>query len=97
MSAGYSRKQLQGWGEVKHPIVRQELSFSNIEINQDVREKYEHKVGQYTDLLLSGLGFPRKDELDMELQEHMTISDMHEDLIDAGLRYISSIKDENKG
>lgn len=91
MKNGYSRKELQGWGDIKRPVIKREIGFTNCEILPEVEKQYSDKVEGLVKSILTGFGFPDRNELDIEIQDHMTIGDMYDDLFKVGLQYISSI------
>lgn len=94
MKDGYSRKELQGWGDVKRPVMKRDIGFTNCEILPEIETQYSKNVEEMVKAILTGFGFPDKQELDMEIQDHMNICDMYDDLTRVGLQYISSISTE---
>jgi RNA polymerase sigma factor (sigma-70 family) len=96
VSDSYSRKELQGWGDTKKQIVRSELSFTNHEITATVKTQFSGKVLSFVEILITGLGYPLKKDLDVETPEHLLLQDMYEDLQDISLKYISVLEKDKK-
>ncbi|HAR62233.1 MAG: hypothetical protein DKM50_03075 [Candidatus Margulisiibacteriota bacterium] len=97
MEKKYSRRELQGWGSVKHPIIREELDIVKFDVLPEISDEFSNNVERLVETVLVGLGFPKKQELDIENNEHLNICDMYEELEQAGLRYISSVKINRSG
>lgn len=92
----YSRKELQGWGDIKGTVLKQEVFFDNVEVSDEIYDKYVDFIAEQVEFILVGLSYISKKSINYESDEDINISGIYDDLEDAGLKYISYLNEKKQ-
>lgn len=91
MKNSYSRREIQGWGSVKQPLVSTSMNIINVEVDPKVLEAYSAEVEELVGVVMSGLGYPRKQQLDSSDPDQLQILDIYDDIENSAYSCITSI------